>query len=155
MIRRAITDYIYRYFFTKKFPEEPIGNPLSDNIVKAFSRPAAPFYLEPVYDIDGKKTLLTQQEATEIARDLGIDLLVRDVEHILADINVHPTVNKILSSHALLSLNEQSLKLLIALSLCFYDTKLLRQPVEDHINGRHLKSEETYNYLIQCFRLFQ
>jgi len=79
MIREAVTNYIYLKFFSDNWQKELGGEALASNVVKAIKR-GLPFYIDPVYTEDGAKIVLTKEQTTAICKDLGVELLVQDVQ---------------------------------------------------------------------------
>ena len=143
---------IYEEFFSHQYSEEPMGKALSKQVIPAIQR-YLPFYVSPIYLEDGRQ-LLTSHEATELCREVGVEEFAKAVYENFVNINLHPTVSEILASHPLLAINQTDIKLLLAIAICLTKEDLLRQTLEDPINGRVMRSEDTFRYLKKCYLLF-
>lgn len=152
MLRKAMTHIIYEEFFSLQYSEEPMGIALSKQVIPAIQR-YLPFYIGSIYLEDGRQ-LLTSHEATELCREVGVEDFAKAVYEILTNVTLHPTVSKILASHPLLAINQKDIMLLLAIAIYLTKEELLRQPIEDPINGSVMKSEDTFRYLKKCYLLF-
>lgn len=153
MVRKALADYIYRKFFIDLFQKELGGDAFSHNVVNALNKASPIFTIDAIRDESGKE-VMSAEKATAVCRDLGIDLFHRDTQELLAYIEVHPEVDKILASKPILIATQRDLKLLLAVALHFGDIDLLHQAVEDPTNGGVMRSEDTFKYLRKCYKLF-
>lgn len=153
MLRHAMAEYLYNYFFKSMYSEE-VGMQFANNIIKVFRRSPTPFYIDDIKDNSGK-LVLSKAETTRVAVNLGINFLVHDVNNSLRKIFKNDEVKEILNSHHLLQINIDDIAILLALCIAFDDVNLLKQRIEDPINGSMMQKEDSFTCLYKCFELLQ